>query len=230
MTTQIKMTLRGYLVTGLLVWLPMAVTLWVLNLIVTSLDQTLTLLPKEWQPEVLFGFYLPGLGVVLSVLILLGTGMLAANVLGQRMLDLWDALLSKIPVVKSIYNSVKQVSDTLLSDSGQAFKKALLVQFPHAGMWTVAFQTGTLPPAVSESLPNDEFIGVYVATIPNPTSGYFVIVAKTETRDLNMSVDEALKYAISMGMVVPNSLLTPQHPQLPKNMIALNQDHVQPNP
>ena len=214
MTPQIKMTLKGYLVTGLLVWLPLAVTLWVLNLIVTSLDQTLNLLPQEWQPEALLGFHLPGLGVVLSVMILLGTGMLAANVLGQRVLDMWDALLSRIPVVKSIYNSVKQVSDTLLSDSGQAFKKALLVQFPHSGMWTVAFQTGPLPEVVSESLSDDEFIGVYVPTIPNPTSGYFVMVAKKDTRDLNMSVDEALKYAISMGMVAPNPPPAAQRPRL----------------
>ena len=214
MTPQIKMTLKGYLVTGLLVWLPLAVTLWVLNLIVTSLDQTLNLLPQEWQPEALLGFHLPGLGVVLSVLILLGTGMLAANVLGQRVLDMWDALLSRIPVVKSIYNSVKQVSDTLLSDSGQAFKKALLVQFPHSGMWTVACQTGPLPEVVSESLSDDEFIGVYVPTIPNPTSGYFVMVAKKDTRDLNMSVDEALKYAISMGMVAPNPPPAAQRPRL----------------
>ncbi|MDF0604079.1 DUF502 domain-containing protein [Neisseriaceae bacterium TC5R-5] len=204
MTPQIKMTLKGYLVTGLLVWLPLAITLWVLNLIVSTLDQTLTFLPSEWRPESLFGYHLPGLGVILSLLVLLGTGMLAANVLGQRILNIWDAFLSRIPVVKSIYNSVKQVSDTLLSDSGQAFNKALLVQFPHPGMWTVAFLTGDLPNAVTRSFADDEErIGVYVPTIPNPTSGYFVMVAKKDTLELNMSVDEALKYAISMGMVAP---------------------------
>lgn len=205
----LNLTLKGYLVTGLLVWLPLTVTLWVLNLIVGTLDQTLNLLPPAWQPASLFGFDIPGLGVLLSLVVLLGTGMVAANVLGQRLLDMWDGVLSRIPVVKSIYSSVKQVSDTLLSDSGQAFKKALLVQFPHSGMWTVAFQTGQLPAVVSESLPEDDYIGVYVPTIPNPTSGYFVMVARKDTRELNMSVDDALKYAISMGMVAPS----PQPPE-----------------
>ncbi|AXK38296.1 DUF502 domain-containing protein [Crenobacter cavernae] len=208
----IKMTLKGYLVTGLLIWLPVAVTLWVLNLIVGSLDQTLNLLPDAWRPERLFGFAIPGLGVLLAVLILLGTGMLAANVLGQRLIDFWDALLSRIPVVKSIYSSVKQVSDTLLSDSGQAFRKALLVRFPHQDAWTVAFQTGAPASQVSEHLDGDEFVSVYVPTTPNPTSGYFVMVKKADTRELDMSVDEALKYVISMGVVAPSpksGIITP---------------------
>lgn len=202
------MTLKGYLVAGLLIWLPLAVTLWVLNLIISTLDQTLNLLPVELRPESLFGFHIPGLGVVFALLLLLGSGMLGANVLGQRLIRFWHGLLSRTPVVKSIYNSVKQVSDTLLSDSGQAFKKALLVQFPHQGMWTVAFQTGQLPASVQLSLqpecPDDEMVGVYVPTIPNPTSGYFVMVPKKATRELDMTVDDALKYAISMGMVVPS--------------------------
>ncbi|TCP12665.1 putative membrane protein [Crenobacter luteus] len=196
------MNLKGYLVTGLLIWLPVAVTLWVLNLIVGTLDLTLNLLPDALRPERLFGFAIPGLGVLLAVAILLGTGMLAANVLGQRLIDFWHALLSRTPVVKSIYNSVKQISDTLLSDNGQAFKTPILVQFPQQGTWTVAFQTGPLPEMVSDEL-GDDYIGVYVPTIPNPTSGYFVMVPRAQTRPLNMSVDEALKYAISMGMVAP---------------------------
>ncbi|KZE32772.1 DUF502 domain-containing protein [Crenobacter luteus] len=199
---QVKMNLKGYLVTGLLIWLPVAVTLWVLNLIVGTLDLTLNLLPDALRPERLFGFAIPGLGVLLAVAILLGTGMLAANVLGQRLIDFWHALLSRTPVVKSIYNSVKQISDTLLSDNGQAFKTPILVQFPQQGTWTVAFQTGPLPEMVSDEL-GDDYIGVYVPTIPNPTSGYFVMVPRAQTRPLNMSVDEALKYAISMGMVAP---------------------------
>lgn len=203
----IKLTLRAYLVTGILIWLPLAVTLWVLDMIIGTLDQTLVLLPDAWRPQSLLGFDVPGLGVVLSVLVLLGTGMIAANVLGQRLFDYWDALMSRIPVVKSIYSSVKQVSDTLFSDTGQSFKKPLLVQFPHQGLWTVAFQTGSLPDSVNQSLADlgDEYIGVYVPTIPNPTSGYFVMVAKKETRELGMTVDEALKYAISMGMVAPGA-------------------------
>lgn len=201
----IKMTLKGYLVTGLLLWLPLAITLWVLNLIIGSLDQTLNLLPRAWRPEYLFGFNIPGLGVVFAVLVLLGTGMLTANVLGQRLLKFWHGVISRTPVVKSIYNSVKQVSDTLLSDSGQAFRRALLVQFPHQDSWTVAFQTGKPADSLAELLGEGEYISVYVPTTPNPTSGYFVIVAKKDTRELDMSVDDALKYVISMGVVAPNS-------------------------
>ncbi|WP_293763807.1 DUF502 domain-containing protein [uncultured Aquitalea sp.] len=201
---QIKMTLRGYLVAGLLIWLPLAVTAWVLNLIVGTLDQTLNLLPDQWQPSHLFGFNIPGLGVLFAFLMLLGTGMLAANVLGQRLLDFWHGLLSRTPFVKSIYNSVKQVSDTLLSDSGQAFKKALLVRWPHQDAWTVAFQTGAPASQVKAVMDDEEFVSVYVPTTPNPTSGYFIIVPRRDTRELSMSVDDALKYVISMGVVVPN--------------------------
>ncbi|NWK78443.1 DUF502 domain-containing protein [Aquitalea sp. LB_tupeE] len=201
--THIKMTVRGYLVAGLLIWLPLGITLWVLSLIIGSLDQTLNLLPHEWQPEQLFGFSIPGLGVVFAFLMLLGTGMLAANVLGQRLVDFWHGLMSRTPFVKSIYSSVKQVSDTLLSDSGQAFKKALLVRWPHQDSWTVAFQTGSPAPQVVAQMGEEEHVSVYVPTTPNPTSGYFIMVPKRDTRELAMSVDDALKYVISMGVVVP---------------------------
>ncbi|WP_174873236.1 DUF502 domain-containing protein [Vogesella oryzae] len=199
----IKMTLRGYLVTGILIWLPIAITLWVLNLIIGTLDQTINLLPRSWRPESLFGFDIPGLGVVLAFAVLVGTGFMAANVLGQRLLDLWQLILTRTPVVSTIYNSVKQVSDTLLSDSGQAFRKALLVRFPHQGAWTVAFQTGAPSGQLKEELGEEDHVSVYVPTTPNPTSGYFIIVPKSETRELDMSVDEALKYVISMGVVAP---------------------------
>ena len=200
--THIKMTVRGYLVAGLLIWLPLGITLWVLSLIIGSLDQTLNLLPHEWQPEQLFGFSIPGLGVVFAFLMLLGTGMLAANVLGQRLVDFWHGLMSRTPFVKSIYSSVKQVSDTLLSDSGQAFKKALLVRWPHQDSWTVAFQTGSPAPQVVAQMGDEEHVSVYVPTTPNPTSGYFIMVPKRDTRELAMSVDDALKYVISMGVVL----------------------------
>ncbi|MEC5206420.1 DUF502 domain-containing protein [Vogesella urethralis] len=199
----IKMTLRGYLAAGLLIWLPVAVTLWVLNLIVGTLDQTINLLPRAWRPESLFGFDIPGLGVVLAFAILLATGFMAANVLGQKLLDLWNLVLTRTPVVSTIYNSVKQVSDTLLSDSGQAFRQALLVRFPHQNAWTVAFQTGTPAGQLKTQLGDEEYVSVYVPTTPNPTSGYFIIVPKSDTRELDMSVDEALKYVISMGVVAP---------------------------
>lgn len=204
MTSQTKMTLKGYLVAGLLLWLPVTVTLWVLSLILGTMDSIINLLPSALQPEQLFGFHLPGLGVVITILLLLGTGMLAANVVGKRMIVMGDQMLSRIPVVKGIYSSVKQVSDTLLSDSGQAFRKALLVQFPHQGTWTVAFVTGKPAAQVLDHLGyGEEYLSVYVPTTPNPTSGYFVVVAKKDTRELDMSVDEALKYVISMGVVAP---------------------------
>ncbi len=199
----IKMTLRGYLAAGLLIWLPVAVTLWVLNLIVGTLDQTINLLPRAWRPESLFGFDIPGLGVVLAFAILLATGFMAANVLGQKLLDLWNLVLTRTPVVSTLYNSVKQVSDTLLSDSGQAFRQALLVRFPHQNAWTVAFQTGTPAGQLKTQLGDEEYVSGYVPTTPNPTAGYFIIVPKSDTRELDMSVDEALKYVISMGVVAP---------------------------
>lgn len=202
--TPVRLTLRGYLVTGFLIWLPLAVTLWVLNLIVSTMDQTMTWLPQALQPQHWLGVKVPGIGLIVAVLVMIGTGALAANVLGARLLRFWEALMGRIPVVKSIYNSVKQVSDTLLSGSGQAFRKALLVQFPHQDAWTIAFQTGSPGPGVAEHM-DGEYVGVYVPTTPNPTSGYFIMVKKADTRELDMSVDDALKYIISMGVVAPNS-------------------------
>ena len=200
---RVKLTLKGYLVTGLLIWVPLAVTFWVLDIIIGTMDETLYLLPESIRPESLFGFHVPGAGVLVALAVILGTGALAANMLGQRLVAMWDALLSRIPVVKSIYTSVKQVSDTLLSGSGQSFRKAVLVQFPHQGAWTIAFLTGTPGAGVAEHLGEDDYLSVYVPTTPNPTSGYFILVRKSDTRELDMSVDDALKYIISMGVVTP---------------------------
>lgn len=196
--------MKRYLVAGLLVWVPLGITIWVLHFLVTTLDQTLLLFPERAQPDRLLGMHIPGLGVVLSFIILLLTGVVAANFLGARLILLWEALLGRIPVVKSIYSSVKQVSDTLLSDSGHAFRKALLVQWPHEGSWTIAFLTGMPAPAVMKHLP-EEHLSVYVPTTPNPTGGYFVVVPRSRVRDLDMTVDEALKYVISMGVVAPRA-------------------------
>jgi uncharacterized membrane protein len=186
---------RRYLITGLLIWVPLGITFWVLHTLVTTMDQTLLLLPASWRPREWLGIDVPGLGVILTVLVVLLTGVLAANVLGQRLVRLSEAALGRIPVVKSIYNSVKQVSDTLFSSSGQAFRKALLVQWPREGVWTIAFLTGTPGGDVETHLAGD-WVSVYVPTTPNPTGGYFVI-------ELDMSVDEALKYIISMGVAPP---------------------------
>jgi len=175
---------------------------------VTTLDQTLLLVPPALRPEALVGFHIPGLGVVLSFLILLVTGMIAANFFGLRLIQLWESLLGRIPVVKSIYSSVKQVSDTVLSDQGTAFRKALLVEFPRPGCWTIAFLTGAPADSVVDHLPGDH-VSVYVPTTPNPTGGYFVMVPRSAVRELDMSVDEALKYIISMGVVSPRRRLVP---------------------
>lgn len=203
--------MRRYLVAGLLVWVPLGITIWVLHFLVTTLDQTLLVFPEGFRPDDFLGFHVPGLGVLVSFLILLLTGVIAANFFGARLIRLWESLLGRIPVVKSIYSSVKQVSDTLLSDSGNAFRKALLVQFPHQDSWTIAFLTGTPAPAVSQFL-SEEHVSVYVPTTPNPTSGYFVIVPKSKVRELDMTVDEALKYVISMGVVSPRGKALPVNP------------------
>jgi uncharacterized membrane protein len=194
--------MRKYLVTGLLIWVPLVITLWVLNLIVTTMDQTLQLLPVQWHPRTLFGLNVPGLGVLLTVLVVAMTGLLARNIIGERLVLYWEALLGRIPIVRSIYSSVKQVSDTILSPNGQAFRRALLVQYPRAGVWTIAFQTGTPADEVRRLL-GIEMVSVYVPTTPNPTSGFFLMVPRADVVELGMSVDEALKYVVSMGVVAP---------------------------
>jgi uncharacterized membrane protein len=212
--------MKRYLIAGLLVWVPLAITIWVLHWLVTTLDQTLLLVPESLRPEALVGFHVPGLGVLLSFAILLLTGVLAANFLGQRLIRFWEGLLGRIPFGKSIYSSVKQVSDTVLSDQGNAFRKALLVEFPRPGCWTIAFMTGTPSASVAVHLPG-EHVSVYVPTTPNPTGGYFVMIPKASTRELDMSVDDALKYIISMGVVAPRHVPRTAHPRpLPAALAA----------
>ena len=196
--------LKKYLITGLLVWVPLVITVWVLSFLVGTLDQTLRLLPDAWQPRAWLGFNIPGLGVLLALAAVLLTGMLGANIIGQRLVKVWEALLNRIPVVKSLYSSVKQVSDTLFSTSGQAFRKALLVQYPRPGSWTIAFLTGQPGGDVANHL-TGEYVSVYVPTTPNPTSGFFLVMPKADVIELDMDVDEALKYIISMGVVPPEN-------------------------
>jgi uncharacterized membrane protein len=194
--------MKKYFITGLLIWVPLAITAWVLALIVRTMDQTLLLLPDALNPERLLGFYIPGIGVIATLLVVFLTGLITANIIGQRLLRFWEGVLSRIPVVKSVYYSVKQVSDTLFSSSGEAFRKALLVQYPRQGIWTIAFQTGQPGGDVVNHLP-DDCISVYVPTTPNPTSGFFLMLPRKDVIELDMSVDEALKYIISMGVVAP---------------------------
>lgn len=196
--------MKKYFVTGLLIWIPLVITLMVLAWIVNTLDQILLIAPAAVRPDALLGFHLPGVGVLVTLLLILITGLAAANFVGQRLVGFWESLLSRIPVVKSIYYSVKQVSDTLLSSNGQAFRKALLIQYPHQGIWTIAFQTGKPGGDAARHL-GDDFVSVYVPTTPNPTSGFFLMLPRKDAIELDMSVDDALKYIISMGVVAPPS-------------------------
>ena len=198
-----KYLVRRYFITGLLIWVPLVITLWVLDLLVSTMDQSLRLLPLQWQTESWLGVHVPGLGVVLTLVIVFTSGVLAANIIGQRMVKFWEGVLARIPVVNSIYTGVKQVSDTLFAPGGQAFRKALLVQWPSPGMWTIAFLTGTPGGDVANHLKGD-YVSIYVPTTPNPTGGYFVMVAREAVIELDMSVDAALKYIISMGVASPD--------------------------
>jgi uncharacterized membrane protein len=199
-----KNALRRYFITGLLVWVPIVITVWVLSVLVGTMDQTLLLLPSAFRTESWLGVYVPGMGVLLTLLVVFLTGLFAANIIGQRLVRFWERVMARIPVVNSIYNGVKQVSDTLFSPTGQAFRKALLVQWPSPGMWTIAFLTGKPGGDVVNHLQGD-YVSVYVPTTPNPTGGYFVMVPRSAVVELDMTVDEALKYIISMGVVSPGA-------------------------
>nr|WP_314053143.1 DUF502 domain-containing protein [uncultured Neisseria sp.] len=204
---KIAKALKKYLITGILVWLPIAVTIWAMTYIISAADRLISLLPESWQPQHFWGFNIPGLGIVAATVVLFVTGVFAANVLGRRILGAWDSLLGRIPVVKSIYSSVKKVSESLLSDSSRSFKTPVLVPFPQPGIWTIAFVSGHIPDKLKGSLPqDDDYISVYVPTTPNPTGGYYIMVKKSDVRELEMSVDQALKYVISLGMVMPDDL------------------------
>lgn len=194
--------IKRYFITGLLIWVPLAITAWVLSLIAGVADQSLRLLPESMHPHNVLGFDIPGAGIVVTLLIILATGLLAANIIGQRLVTWWERLLARIPVVNSIYNGVKQVSDTLLSPSGMAFRQPMLVQYPHQGSWTIAFLTGEPGGDVVNHLQGPH-VSVYVPTTPNPTSGFFLMFPKDQVIELDMNVDEALKYIISMGVVAP---------------------------
>jgi len=194
--------MRKYFITGLLVLVPLAITVWVLNLVIGTMDQSLLIVPHQWQPRTLFGFDIPGLGTILTILIVFVTGLLTNNLVGNYVLRLWESLLKRIPVVSSLYGSVKQVSDTLFSSSGNAFRKAVLIPYPHADSYTIAFLTGVPGGDVKNHLVG-EFVSVYVPTTPNPTSGFFLMMEKSRVVELDMTVDAALKYIVSMGVVAP---------------------------
>ncbi|MFZ6711747.1 DUF502 domain-containing protein [Undibacterium sp. TC9W] len=199
--------MRKYFITGLLILVPLAITLWVLHAIISTMDQSLLLLPVEWRPEKLVGFKVLGIGTILTLLIVFVTGLLAQNFIGNYVIKAWEGLLQRIPIVSSIYSSVKQVSDTLFSSSGNAFRKAVLIEYPRRDCWTIGFLTGVPGGDVVNHLKGD-FVSVYVPTTPNPTSGFFLMLPRDEAIELDMSVDAALKYIVSMGVVAPEHLPT----------------------
>ena len=190
--------MRKYFITGALVLVPLAITAWVLHFVIATLDQSLVLVPREWRPET----YIPGLGAIITLAIVFLTGVLTNNLVGKWFLRLWERLLQRIPVVNSIYGSVKQVSDTLFSSSGNAFRKAVLIPYPHEHSYTIAFLTGVPGGDVQNHLVG-EYVSVYVPTTPNPTSGFFLMMEKSRVVELDMTVDAALKYIVSMGVVAP---------------------------
>lgn len=193
---------RKYLLAGFLVWVPILVTIFVLHFIVNIMDKSLALLPAKWQvPEVL-GFHVPGVGLVLTLVILFFTGMLATNFLGKKFAILWDKLINKIPLVRTVYMGVKQVMDTLFKSNGTAFRKVLLVEYPRKGLWSIAFQTAHTSEQVSKHVHKD-MLTIFIPTTPNPTSGFLMMIPREEAIELDLSVDQALKMVISLGVVQP---------------------------
>lgn len=193
--------LKRYFITGLLILVPLGITFWVLSALFGFMDQSLLLLPEAWRPNVWLGVSIPGLGLILTGVVILLTGLLAANLIGQRLVAFWESLVNRIPVVKSIYGSVKQVSDSLLSGSGMAFKKVLLVRYPHPEAWSLAFQTN-LPTEVAGHL-DGEYVAVFIPTTPSPVNGFYFYVRRDATIELDMSVDTAFKAIVSMGVMSP---------------------------
>lgn len=193
--------MKRYLIAGLLVWVPLGVTVMVINLLVGVMDKTLLWLPEPYQPDTLLGFHVPGVGVVLSAIVVLSTGVIVANLFGRTLVQLWERMLARIPLVRTIYASVKQILETVFS-SGQAFRKVLLIEYPRKGLWTLAFQSGSTR-GEAQTKTGVEVINVFIPTTPNPTSGFFIMVPRSDVVELDMNVDDGLKMIISAGVVVP---------------------------
>ena len=194
--------LRRYIVAGILVWLPIGVTIFLVRILIGLLDRTMVLIPQKYQPEEYLGFAIPGLGIVLTIVLLLITGVLAANIVGKSMVGLWESMLERIPVVRSVYSAAKNFAEIVFSDSGQSFKKVLLIEYPRKGLYSLAFQTSNELGEV-QGRSGESVICTFVPTTPNPTSGFIIIVPSKDVIELDMEVDEALKMIISLGVVVP---------------------------
>jgi len=196
-------TLRKYIIAGLLVWLPLAATIVIVSFVIDILDRTILLLPPEYRPEAVLGFSIPGFGVVFAIAVLLFTGMLAANLLGRRLVAVWEAILSRIPLVRTIYNSAKQITATVLTSEGKSFRKVVLVEYPKKDIWSMGFLTNEHIVVESKAL-DRELTAVFVPTTPNPTSGFIVMIPKEHIIELDISIEEGFKYIISMGVIIPD--------------------------
>ena len=214
--------LRRYLVAGLLVWIPLGVTIFILRVLIGLMDRTLLLIPQPYRPEEWLGLTIPGLGLILTLLVLLVTGLLAANIVGRSMVGIWESLLDRIPVVRSVYSAAKNFAEIVFSDSGQSFKKVLLIEYPRKGIYSLAFQTATKLGEV-QGRTGEEMICTFVPTTPNPTSGYIIILPKKDIIELDMDIDEALKMIISLGVVVP-TWRRDQIAELPLELPAENKE------
>ncbi|WP_018232065.1 DUF502 domain-containing protein [Thioalkalivibrio thiocyanodenitrificans] len=201
--------LRRYLITGLVVWVPLVITFFVLKFLVDLMDNSLLLLPPAWRPEALFGFKIPGLGVLLAAVILLLTGLVTANLVGRKLVELWEGIVQHIPLVRTIYSAVKQVMETLLGNGGDSFRKVLMIEYPRKGLWTLAFQTG-VGVGEMQHRTHREVLTVFVPTTPNPTSGFIILVPRDDVVELDMTVEDGLKLVMSLGVV------TPKWPPAPK--------------
>ncbi|OGT54420.1 MAG: hypothetical protein A3F43_04880 [Gammaproteobacteria bacterium RIFCSPHIGHO2_12_FULL_42_10] len=196
--------IRKYFISGLLVWLPIWITVLAINFLVDILSKSLLLLPARYQPDVLLGVHIPGIGVMITVVVIIATGLFAANFIGRYLVALGDAIVARIPIVRSIYTGVKQVTQTLLTPGGQSFRKVLLVEFPCPGVFSLAFQTGEVHHSIQHSMKDQEaMVSYFIPTTPNPTSGFLMMAPRSQVTELDMSVDQALKFVISLGVMQP---------------------------
>jgi len=193
---------RRYLVAGLLVWVPLGVTIFVLRVLIGLMDRSLLLVPEQYRPETLLGFAIPGLGIILTVLVVFITGLLAANFVGRSMVGIWESLLNRIPIVRTVYSGAKNFAEIVFSDSNESFKKVLLIEYPRKGIYSLAFQTATNLGEV-QGRTGEDVVCTFLPTTPNPTSGYIIIVPKKDIIELDMEIDEAFKMIVSLGVVVP---------------------------
>ena len=211
--------MRRYFIAGLIVWVPILGTFYILSFIIKLLDSSLSLLPANYHPDKLIGHHIPGIGLATTIIILFITGLIATNILGKQIVKLWDSMLDKIPLVRGIYNAFKQIMTTIANSSGDSFRNVLLIEYPRRGVWSIGFQTSSNFAAVPQP---DEMLMVFVPTTPNPTSGFLTVIAKKDTVELDISVEEALKLVVSLGVVIPDKLAV--HP---KNSQANNDKNPQ---